>query len=142
MDTDRTERGRVTVRRVDVRGAAEVLDISAEAVRKRIARGTIPHEKDEEGNVWVLLDGQEDGDRTASGHREDGSTMPLLSRMEDEIAYLRSELDQERESRTEERRRHDTLMATLMQRLPELEAPEDAQESTQPRSWWRKFFGF
>lgn len=73
-----------------MRGAAEVLDISAEAVRKRIARGTIPHERDEEGNVWVLLDGQEDGDRTASGHREDGSTMPLLSRMEDEIAYLRS----------------------------------------------------
>ena len=87
--------------------------------------------------------------------------MPLLSRMEDEIAYLRSELDQEREARTEERRRHDTLMATFLQRLPELEAPreephgpETVAETTtgtetpsgetgvQGRSWWRRFFGF
>ena len=86
--------------------------------------------------------------------------MPLLSRMEDEIAYLRSELDQEREARTEERRRHDTLMVTLLQRLPELEAPTDqrgaaetvfedsgseagaGKEDAEKRSWWRRFFGF
>jgi len=170
MDTDRTERGRVTVRRVDVRGAAEVLDISAEAVRKRIARGTIPHEKDEEGNVWVLLDGQEDGDRTASGHREDGSTMPLLSRMEDEIAYLRSELHQ----RAEEIGRRDAIIMQLSQAnaemartVRELEAPpaqpmderdrrptisDDSGNGTAPgysqepverrSSWWRRWFGF
>src|SRR3954462_11786912 len=96
MDGNRTEGGRVTVRRVDVRDAAEALDISAEAVRKRIARNTLPHEKDEQGNVWVLLDDQEDVDRTPGGRRdddrEDASIGPLISRMEDEIAYLRSEL--------------------------------------------------
>jgi hypothetical protein len=97
VDADRTEGGRVTVRRVDVRGAAEVLDISAEAVRKRIARNTLQHEKDDQGNVWVLLEDWEDGDRTEDGHREDmredASNSPLISRLGDEISYLRSELD-------------------------------------------------
>jgi hypothetical protein len=72
-------------------------------------------------------------------------------------------LEDEREARTEERRRHDTLMAQLMQRIPELEASSEARESpetveeeperTEPRPatvesregvqrpWWRRIFG-
>src|SRR3954462_12057613 len=101
MDANRTEGGRVTVRRVDVRGAAEALDISAEAVRKRIARNTLPHEKDDQGKVWVLLEDREDDDRTEAGHREDvredASNRLLIFRLEDEISYLRSELDRRAE---------------------------------------------
>ncbi len=46
------------------------------------------------------------------------------------MAYLREQLDREREARTEERRRQDTIIAQLTQanaalahRVPELEAP-------------------
>jgi hypothetical protein len=82
------------------------------------------------------------------------------------VRYLERQLDQEREARTEERRRHDTLLAQLMQRIPELEAPsglrnghetataepdrdrehhpatDGAQEAAGRRSWWRRWFGF
>jgi len=44
------------------------------------------------------------------------------------VSSLEKMLEEEREARTEERRRHDTLMAQLMQRIPELEPP-----STEPR---------
>src|SRR4051794_12944106 len=84
----------MTGHRVDVQGAAEKLGISAEAVRKRIARNTLPHEKDDQGNVWVLLEDQEYGDRTTGGHRVDGDySSPLVAHLEDEISYLRSELN-------------------------------------------------
>ncbi len=90
----------------------------------------------------------------------------LAEELRDRIAYLERMLDQEREARTEERRRHDTLMVTLMQRLPELEPPRDEphgpetdaetsegvdaptgqvdrETGVQRRSsWWRRFFGF
>ena len=80
------------------------------------------------------------------------------------VRSLKKMLEEEREARTEERRRHDTLMAQLMQRIPELEAParetsedaetvEEAPEGWEPRSdalgpqegarrpWWRRVFG-
>lgn len=79
--------------------------------------------------------------------------------LRDRIAFLERMLAQEQEARTEERRRHDTLMATLMQRIPQLESSESATEDgaegrpfedsngavREPdvqRSWWRRFFGF
>jgi len=36
--------------------AADALGVTVDAIRKRIARGTIPHERDEDGCVWVILD--------------------------------------------------------------------------------------
>ena len=56
----------------------------------------------------------------------------LLEHQQDRIAFLERVLEEEREARTEERRRHDTLMAQLMQRIPELEPPAPP-ESPEPR---------
>ena len=52
MGNDRTP----PVRRTTVAEAARLLGISAEAVRGRIRRGTLPVER-EEGTVYVLLEG-------------------------------------------------------------------------------------
>jgi hypothetical protein len=79
------------------------------------------------------------------------------------VHYLERMLEDEREARTEERRRRDTLMAQLMQRIPQLEAPSEAPEASEtadeqqgrgephsatvedqqgtPRPWWRRVFG-
>src|SRR5215212_2802299 len=83
-----------------------------------------------------------------------------------QIRYLREQLDAERKARTEERRRHDTIVAQLTSRIPAIEAPEETpsegseaaeaveqqgrgqphsatvedQESVQ-RPWWRRVFG-
>ncbi len=154
-------------RRVDVRGAAEALGISAEAVRKRVARGTLEHEKDDEGHVWVILDGREDGDRTEYGHREDGrADVVLVEVLREEIAHLRRESE-----------RKDAIIMQMAQANGELsrtvralEAPhhngheahqEDVQEEAQEpphgaggaqpgsreleetakRPWWIRIFG-
>src|SRR5215212_11656023 len=39
-----------------VHEAANALGVSVDAIRKRIQRGTIPHERHEDGRVYVLVD--------------------------------------------------------------------------------------
>ena len=137
--------------------AATRLGITQDAVRKRIARGTIRHGKDHEGRTFVYLDtfesesktdqnnGQDVGSKTVSDADQDKYTRSL----EDQIYFLRRELE-----------RKDTIIMSLTQRIPELEASpqpreghvtasEQADKSTSPpeqepsqrRSWWRAFFG-
>jgi hypothetical protein len=89
----------------------------------------------------------------------------LVEELRDRVHYLERVLEEEREARTEERRRHDTLMAQLMQRIPELEGPSETRESPRTgeerpekaaaesrsatgeaqegvqRPWWRRMFG-
>ncbi len=154
---------------VTVQEAARRLGVKDDAIRKRIQRGTLRSEKDlEDGRVYVHLDAAQDetyaeAQDTTYDATEDASQAALLvEEMRDRITSLERMLDEEREARTEERRRHDTLMATLMQRIPELEAApdeqnghqtasepsgkgagrEDSKESVERRSWWRRFFGF
>ncbi len=156
-----------TDHRFTVPEAAEALGISPEAVRARIHRGTLRKEKDPDGTVYVRLNvdrSRSNGDDT-SDSTPDRSTLEEILR--DQVAYLREQLDREREARTEERRRQDTIIAQLTQanaslarRVPELEAPREPrdapeepegdtpttngapQEAAEPRSsWWRRWFG-
>ena len=116
--------------RVTVRDASLLLGISEGAVRKRLSRGSLAHERDDEGNVWVLLDtgtrgrtraqdvqdaGQDTGIPTGQDNPE------LIEELRDRIAYLERQVEEEREAR----RRADTLMARFLERVPELEAPRD-----------------
>jgi excisionase family DNA binding protein len=158
----------VTSRRLTVQEAAEVLGTSVDAVRMRARRGSLEAEKEPDGRVYVWVDG--DSSETKPGL--DGESNALISakdetieELRDRARYLERRLDQEREARTEERRRHDTLLAQLMQRIPELEAPSGprnghetatagpdrgehrpatvgAQGGAEPRPWWRRWFGF
>lgn len=176
---DRTQASRhVTVRqpvrrRMPVREAAGELGITVEAVRNRIKRGTLSSEK-EAGSVYVLLDG--DQERSA-GQPEAGRDQPgagrgqtsdqnqpagLVEELRDRIAYLERQVEEEREAR----RRADTLMARLMDRVPELpaasrEEPRESrnnadenatrpdvstasaspQTSVQRRPWWKRLIG-
>lgn len=157
---------------ITVQEAARRLGVKDDAIRKRIQRGTLRSEKDpEDGRVYVYLDTTQDAAHdgtydenqdTTYDAAEDASRDDLMvvDEMRDRIASLERMLDEEREARTEERRRHDTLMATLMQRIPELEAPseergasetasprsdggrapEDPQEPAERRSWLYRFF--
>ncbi len=113
--------------------AARHLRITVDAVRKRMQRGQISYEKDGAGRGWIILDEIEtlqdrspDNTEQAAGVHEE-----LVGELRDRVHYLERVLEDEREGRTEERRRHDTLMAQLMQRIPELEAPSEARESPQ-----------
>src|SRR5918996_6092550 len=137
--------------RVTVAEAAARLGVKEQAIRKRIQRGTLAHDKDDDGRVYVYLD-PEDG---ATSTSIDTGMDTLLQSLQDQIAYLR----QEAEDWKEEARRKDTIILSLTQRLPELEAPVESpgglqtasegpakghpggqQEPSQRRSWWREFF--
>ncbi len=166
-----------------VKDAGEILGISPEAVRARLKRGTLHRETGEDGTVLVRLDadpsgngnnGTTDGmsDRTGGtkGWTSDGldashSSPARVEELREEVAFLREELRREREARVEEKRRHDTIVLQLAQRIPELEAPaveapaaargehetasehraggdtpESSQEPVQRRPWLYRFF--
>jgi hypothetical protein len=138
---------------VDVGVAAHELGISTDAVRKRIARGSLESDRPN-GHVLVWLDG---GGTEAGQDNRDEDRGALVEMLTDQVAYLRSQLDQERQAHAEARR----IIGGLVQRVPELEAsnssearasPEspgptrtptdtasEAQADTQ-RPWWRRMF--
>jgi hypothetical protein len=144
--------------KLDVKQAAQVLGISTDAVHKRVKRGTLEAEKDEDGRVLVWIDSEDNGYSSSSQ-----VVHPLLlTHLESENEFLRQELERRAEELSEMRR----IIAALVQRVPELEPakqqeptprpreyPETASESTgtgtdqsneqeqQERSWWQKLFG-
>jgi hypothetical protein len=151
--------------RVTVDEAARHLGLTVDAVRKRVQRGQIGYDKDEAGRVRIILDEGEtlqDESPDTTG-RVAGAHDDLVEELRDRVHYLERMLEDEREARTEERRRHDTLMAQLMQRIPQLEASPEASETSEPgeeqqgrgqphsdapgaqegvqRLWWRKLIG-
>jgi hypothetical protein len=152
MEDDRTG----DERRTTVSEAAEILGISAEAVRVRIRRGTIPVER-EGGTVYVLIEGMErrrttDDQSRTTGDQPSDRTDLLIAELQDRVRSLE-------EANRENRR----IIAALTSRIPAIEAPSDerespetvegereraesrsdalgAQESVQ-RPWWRRVFG-
>ena len=122
--------GRQTGRREDVKGAAEALGVTVEAVRKRIARGTLRSEKGPDGTRYVWLDEGPDHGRAGNGTGPDVRVDALLDAKEQTIGELRERVDQLGrilETRDEELRRKDTIIMQMAQRIPEL-PPSPLQE--------------
>jgi hypothetical protein len=158
--------GRTSGNKVSVYDAATTMGVTVDAIRKRIARGTIPHERDEDGRVWVLLDTDQDtASRVQDTDQPQSTTSTHISEMRARIASLERQIEQANERDRENRR----IIAALTSRIPELpaaqeqaqerrESPETAespgprerpftdeerepQEAAQPRSWWSRIFG-
>lgn len=150
-----------TGRRASVYEAAEVMGVTVDAIRKRISRGTIPHERDGDGRVWVLLDN--DQDAASNVHDTDqppSDSTALISEMRGRIEDLRDQLEAERQGHAEARR----IIAGLVERIPPAieppreppgasGTPQEEPEEAEPRSgtpgpqagaqrpWWRRVFG-
>src|SRR5215212_5431758 len=147
-----------------VADAARVLGISEGAVRKRVERGKLSAERTPDGRLLVFLDAATtDATHDTTHDRLRPSRGDRYTRsLEDQVEYLRRQL----ERRDEELREHRRLLAGLIERVPELEAatpqepseavetveeapqrtgprPDDsgAQEDVQRRPWWRRMFG-
>ena len=105
-----------TKRTVSLDEAAAILAISPDALRKRIKRGTVEASKDEAGRWRLMMDDDRtdglDNDQKMSGH---------VQALQATIELLKQQI----ESKDRELERRDTLMMTLMQRIPQLEAPKD-----------------
>jgi hypothetical protein len=156
---------------VSVYEAADALGITVDAIRKRIQRGTIAHQRGEDGRVWVLLD-------VASNLRDPANSTvadagepayrpqtrdELVDSLKDQVEYLRQVI----ETRDLELQRKDSIIAALTQRIPELEplreppqeppaasetpsdvsaagkgdVPPNEEAAQDLRPWYRRFFG-
>lgn len=156
--------------RLTVAQAAAKLSITEGAVRSRIKRGTLPTTR-EGGTVYVLWgDGtSETNHQTSYGepHGVPADQSELVESLQDQVAFLRAEL----ERRGEEADRYQRIVAGLAQananlseRVRELEPAQTGQESPQEsaeavtrgdddrpaaegqetaprRPWWRRVFG-
>jgi excisionase family DNA binding protein len=108
---------------VTIQEAARQLGIKEDAIRKRIQRGSMRHEKVEDGRVYVWVDAAQDA--TQDERLED---------LREQISYLRRQLDEERDAR----RRADMILVQLSQSnaeqartIRELEAPQEATEAAE-----------
>jgi hypothetical protein len=139
---------------VPIAAAAVILGISKDAVRMRVKRGTLRSEKRDD-RVYVHLNDVPDADPNV-----------LAESLQEQVTYLRSQLDAERRANDENRR----LLAGLIERMPALEAgaepsssqtgedgaqePEKvaptpapaqadtgAQDGSERVSWWRRLIG-
>jgi hypothetical protein len=130
-----TEKDTTRSKRYTVPEAAKILGIGTDAVRKRIARDTIPHEKGDDGRVYVYLDTGHD-----EGHDPQEPSPKLVESLREQIGYLRGVVatrDEELRTRAEELRRRDQdlerrdhIIAALTERIPQaLEPPSEARES-------------
>ena len=138
----------MTGQSVTTKEAAEALGISVEAVRKRIERGQLGHER-VDGRVYVYLD----DNQTKSGLDVEVESTALISEKNLRIELLERQLTEANERDRENRR----IIAALTQRIPQLEAPAEARESPEPATereeadarpqsgergpWWRRMFG-
>jgi hypothetical protein len=119
---ERRERPRPDLDRLTVAQAADALGVSQDAVRKRIARDTIRHDRDESGRVFVYLTQSETVHKTDQDREQDDATKTVqdayVRSLEDQIAFLRQELE-----------RKDAILLNLTDRIPQLEAPSEPPES-------------
>ena len=151
-NTDQYSTGQSTPNRASVTEAAQVLGVTVDAIRKRVQRGTIPHQRDDAGRVWVLLEAAKSmqGTPTSTGRDEsehvhdtdqdmyqtEGQSH-LVESLEDQVGYLRGVIetrDKELEARTEELRRKDHIIAALTERIPELEPPASTEQRDVPNT--------
>jgi hypothetical protein len=120
------------------------------------------HDRDEDGRIVVYLDTFERSSKTIQDDARDDPSKTVQDdaqdkytrSLEDQIQFLRRELE-----------RKDTIILSLVQRVPELEPPRDEAHghetdaetsegtdtptdrsgpetaSSRPRSWWKRFFG-
>jgi excisionase family DNA binding protein len=118
--------------RVTIQEAAQRLGVKEDAIRKRIQRGSLRHEKTQEGRVFVWVDTAQDAARdTTEDTYQDVSRDAVLAAKDETIAALQEQLAQANERDRENRR----IIAALTSRIPAIEAPrEDAPESAEPRS--------
>ena len=116
-----------TTLRVTVIEAASILGITPDAVRSRLRRGTLHKETSEDGTVYVRLDteGPAGLNDQTTDRSADQTTVAYINELKSEIDYLKETVAK----RDEEIRRRDHLLAAALERIPAIEAPQEAPKS-------------
>ena len=104
--------------RATIQEAARRLGVSEGAVRKRVTRGTLQHDKAADGRVYVYLD---TGGRPRVDDVQDTGVDPhnnaLISQLEGEVEFLRDQV-----------RRQQEIIAQQALTMRQLSAPQETPE--------------
>jgi hypothetical protein len=107
--------------RVTIQEAARRLGVSEGAIRKRVTRNTLHHEKAPDGRVYVYLDA---GDRQGVDDVQDAGIDPhstaLISQLEGEVEFLRDQV-----------RRQQEIIAQQALTMRQLSAPQGTEGSSE-----------
>jgi hypothetical protein len=107
--------------RVTIQEAARRLGVSEGAIRKRVTRNTLHHDKAPDGRVYVYLDA---GDRQGVDAVQDTGVNPhstaLISQLEGEVEFLRDQV-----------RRQQEIIAQQALTMRQLSAPQGTEESSE-----------
>ena len=142
--------------KVTVSEAAKRLGVSEGAVRQRIHRGKLETDKDETGRVYVYLTSDDSQNNNVKTPQASDSGSDLMDELRDRVRFLEDEL----QDRKEEARRKDSIIMSLTQRVPELEAvaeprespvteaettsngsvPQESADGQIKQSWWKRLF--
>lgn len=114
--------------RVTVAEAARRLGLTPDAVRKRLTRGSLPHDRDQDGLIHVYIPrsaSDQDAANTEQESDQDSGQDLYVRSLEDQIRFLRQELE-----------RKDAILLRLAERVPEIEAaaPHERGESPAERA--------
>jgi hypothetical protein len=123
------------VDRLTIQEAARRLGISEGAVRKRVTRKTLRHEKDEDGRVYVYLDA---GDRQGVDYGQDDGVDPdssaLIYRLESEVAFLRDQVQRQQEIIAQQAVTMRQLTSASSEASEDAETVEEASDRVGPHS--------
>lgn len=110
--------------RVPVAEAARRLGLTPDAVRKRLTRGSLHYDRDQDGLIHVYIPssaGDQDAANTEQESGQDSGQELYVRALEDQIRFLRQELE-----------RKDAILLRLAERVPELEPAEQREPSETP----------
>jgi len=127
-----------------VADAAQALGLTSDAIRAKIRRGTMSGFKADDDTWRVIVD--QPGDTTATDSRQTDDTttvsqgqtgtdpptdahLPLIEHMQQEIAYLRTELAKRSHELATERERSDVLQREALGRIEALSAGEPVSQT-------------
>jgi hypothetical protein len=144
--------------RITVAEAAQRLGVKEQAIRKRISRGTLRHDKAEDGRVYVYVDTEVEDEVQGKDTRDDTYRDALVESLQDQNRFLREELA-----------RKDAILMNMTQTMRQItapaeearedvpqspvssgptgtptdvpEGPETTTERPEERSWWKRMFG-
>jgi hypothetical protein len=132
--------------RVAIQEAARRLGVKDDALRKRLQRGSLEHDKDPDGRAYVYLDAthdmsqdtwQESSQYATQDATLDASYVPLLrlcrSKLSTSAASFRPATKSLRPG-AEELLRKDHIIARLTERILAIEAPPEPRESPETSS--------
>ena len=154
-----SQRGEAAIsQRYTVHEAALLLGMSADAVRKRAARGHLNKEKAPDGTMYIRLDTNQTATRQSATSNETAISptelidglWSYIESLKSELAVRNEELRRWEEEHREESRRKDHLLAAAYEGMPKLETPSSEPPSPMAargphagvrRTWWLRLLG-